>query len=222
VLSSFDSPHKVLVVTSSGPGEGKTTFAINQAFALGQMAKTVLIDADMRRPSLGQTCGFSTNKPGLSELIAGTLDFAKVVYPVEGTNTDLITSGTIPPNPLELLSSPRFEELLAKLREEYTYIVIDSPPVQAVSDARVIATHATAVAYVVRADRTPYKLIQDGLKQLRQANVPVLGVVLNQVDTKKLSKYYSYKYGYASGYHNYGYGHGYSNSYGSYAASQPN
>lgn len=222
VLSSFDSPHKVLVITSSGPGEGKTTFAINQAFALGQMAKTVLIDADMRRPSIGQTFGFSANKPGLSELVAGTLDFAKVVQPIEGRNTDLITSGTIPPNPLELLSSPRFEELLAKLREEYTYIVIDSPPVQAVSDARVIATHATAVAYVVRADRTPYKLIQDGLKQLRQANVPVLGVVLNQVDTKKLSKYYSYKYGYASGYHNYGYGHGYSNSYGSYAASQPN
>ncbi len=202
MLSNLNAKNKVLVITSSTMGEGKTTFAVNQAFALGQMGPTLLIDADMRRPAIAKTFGLTNKKPGLSELVAGTKSIDEcIISDYADTKIHLLPGGAIPPNPLELLSSPQFSDLLEDLMKRYTYIVIDSPPMQAVSDAMVLSTHASAIVYVVRADSTPYKLVQESIKQLRQTNAHLLGIVLNKVDTKRLSNYYNYKYGYSKGYH---------------------
>ncbi|MDM8557660.1 polysaccharide biosynthesis tyrosine autokinase [Candidatus Parabeggiatoa sp. HSG14] len=222
MLSSLDVPHKIIVVTSSSIGDGKTTFAINQALALGQMKKTLLIDADMRRPSVAKAFNLDPKSPGLSELMIGTREFAECCHHIEeeGGNKieekkvtlDVLPSGTIPPNPLELLSSQRFKEFLAKLEQEYEYIVIDSTPTLAVSDALMLSKYASTVVYVVKADATPYQIVQEGLKRLHQVEAPIQGVVLNQVNVKKLSRYYYNKYGYYHGYYS-GYGdYGYSQS----------
>ena len=194
ILSNVDNPHKVLVITSTMASEGKTTFAINQAYALGQMDKTLLIDADMRRPSVAKLFGLQT--PGLSELISGINDFSECVHTMEDVGVDIITAGiNIPPNPLELLGSQHFIRLLGELEKSYNYIVIDSPPTGLVSDALVLSSHASAVVYVVKADSTPYQVALDEIKRLQQLKTPVLGVVLNQLDMQKSTKYYG-KYGY--------------------------
>jgi capsular exopolysaccharide synthesis family protein len=205
MLSNLDMPRKVLVITSSAVSEGKTTFAINQALALGQMEKTLLIDADMRRPSIASVFGFTDKIPGLSELVAGTKSLDECIHPVMDGNIDCIHSGLIPPNPLELLASNRFQELLTQLEKHYGYIVIDSAPTLAVSDALILATKASAIVYVVKADATPYQMAKEGLKRLHQVDVPVLGIVLNQINTQKLSHYYGNKYGYYSKYGHYSY-----------------
>jgi capsular exopolysaccharide synthesis family protein len=216
ILSSLDSPQKIFVVTSSVPGEGKTTFSSNQAFALGQMEKTLLIDADMRRPSIGKAFGL-TKAPGLAELVAGTRKLDECIHHLSGeekdkkVNLDVIPSGKVPPNPLELLSSQQFKNLLESLSKEYGYIVIDTAPTMLVSDALVLAKLATKILYVVKADATPYQVVQDNIKRLRRVDAPVESIVLNQVQTQKSSKYYYSKYGYYKNYYKsyYGGGHGY-------------
>jgi capsular exopolysaccharide synthesis family protein len=201
MLSSLDTPHKVLVVTSSVPGEGKTTSAINQALALGQMAKTLLIDADMRRPSIAKLFGLSN--PGLSELVARAQTLDECIHHLSGEEggIDIISSGEVPPNPLELLSSERFNEVLEQLAQDYEYIVIDTAPIMLVSDALVLAKHASGVLYIVKANVTPYQVVRDSLKRLRQVKAPVHNIILNHVDTRKPSKYYYGKYSYYKGYY---------------------
>lgn len=202
VLSGMDDPHKILVITSSIPGEGKSTVAANLAMALGQMEKVLLIDADMRRPTLAKNFDFPVGTPGLANLIAGTAKLEDCIKHVGGI--DMLSAGSVPPNPLELLSSTRFAAVLELLRNQYDRVVIDSPPTQAVSDATVLATHANALIYVIKSDATPIPLAQKGVGQLLQNNAPVTGVVLNQVDIVKAQKQ-GYSYG---GYYDY---YGYSN-----------
>ena len=202
VLSGMDNPHKILVVTSSVPGEGKSTVAANLAAALGQMEKVLLIDADMRRPTLAKNFDFPIGTPGLANLIAGTAKLEECIKHVEGI--DMLSAGAVPPNPLELLSSQRFEKVIEFLRSKYDRVVIDSPPTQAVSDALVLGTLANALIYVVKSESTAIPLVQKGVGQLLQSNAPVTGIVLNQVDIKKAQKQ-GYSYG---GYYDY---YGYSN-----------
>lgn len=195
VLSALDNPHKVLAVTSTVPGEGKTSTSINMAYSLGQMEKVLLIDADMRRPSLAKALGFDPRAPGLSNLVAGTAKLDECIHHHEASNIDVITAGIIPPNPLELLSSERFAKALTVLEEKYDRIVIDTAPAQAVSDALVLASKVGAMIYVVKADSTTYQHAKSGIKRLRDVNAPLIGVVLNQVNTQKASKYYGGDYG---------------------------
>jgi len=197
ILSGTEGTHQILLVTSSLMGEGKTTVSVNQACALGQTGKTLLIDADMRRPSLTQMFSLDAKARGLSDLVTKTAALSECIYSVEEANIDVIPSGTIPPNPLELLSSQRFRDILNKLSENYDYIVIDSAPIHIVSDALVLSKYANGVIYVVKADSTPYTLVADDLKRLRQ----LLGVILNQLDVQKLSRYYGGKYGYQGHYY---------------------
>jgi len=201
LLSAIDEPHKVLVVTSSVPNEGKTTFAMNLAFSHAQTKKVLLIDADMRRPMIGKTVGIEQTSPGLSDLVSGTATASHCIYPIAGTEALVLPSGNVPPNPLELLLSQRFKDLINKLKERFDIIIIDTPPVQLVSDSLVVAGESTGVIYVVKADDTPYKLAAQGVKRLRKANAPVIGAVLNQLDFKKADKYY----GEYTGYHKYQY-----------------
>lgn len=201
VLSGLDVEHQVVVVTSSVPNEGKSTTSLSLALAMGQMEKVLIIDADMRRPTIGKTMGIPGVNPGLSNFVAGTAELAQCVNRYEDGNIDILTAGLIPPNPLELLSSKRFKEALQNLAQQYDRIVIDSPPTLAVSDALVLSTLANAVIYVVKSDSTSFHNARNGIQKLQRVNAPITGVVLNQVNLTKASRYGSY-YGY---YDYYGY-----------------
>lgn len=202
MLSNLDEPHKITVVTSSVPNEGKSTVSLNLAAAIGQMEKVLLIDADMRRPTLAKTLGLPRATPGLSNLVAGTADLKDCVRRLPNSTVDVITAGVVPLNPLELLASKRFGQVLQKLSEHYDRILIDSAPTHAVSDAMVLSTYADALVYVVKADDTAAPLAAKGLSRLREVGANITGVVLNQVDVDKTARYGSYYSGY---YQNYGY-----------------
>mgnify|MGYP000131121101 CR=1 FL=1 len=214
MLSAVDSPKKVVVITSSVPSEGKTTVAINLAFALSQVKKTLLIDADMRRPRVGRVLGGQSNSSlmGLAQLVAQETTLDKCIYPVVDTNLSVLPAGRVPPNPLELLATHRFTEVMAELGKMYDVIILDSPPLQLVSDSLVLSNVATEVVFVVKADDTPYPLVRVGIKRLRRINAPLVGIVLNQLDVERADKYYgeysgrrySGKYG-----KKYAYGYGY-------------
>lgn len=197
VLSAMDNEHKVIVITSSIPGEGKSTVSANLAFALGQVEKVLLIDADLRRPTLAKNFDFPVGTPGLANLIANTAKLEDCLREVNGIS--MLCAGTVPPNPLELLSSQRFAKAIEYLKSKYDRIIIDSPPTQAVSDAMVLSTFANALIYVIKSDSTAIPLVEKGIGQLLQNNAPVTGIVLNQVDVKKAQKY-GYSYG---GYYDY-------------------
>lgn len=205
MLSGLDDPHKVIMVTSSVPEEGKTTVAMNLAFALGHLKRVLLIDADMRRPTIGKQLGQDPSELGLSNFVSGNAPLSKCMFQVPGTNVHVMPSGIVPPNPLELLWSKRFSDVLNTLGETFDYVVIDSPPVQLVSDASVLSRHANEVIYVVRADDTPYQVARNGIKRLRTSGGHVMGVVLNQMNIEKAERYYGEYGGYKKGYGHYGY-----------------
>ena len=203
ILSSLDSPKKTIAVTSTVPGEGKTSTSLSLAYSLGQMERVLLIDADMRRPSIGKVFGLDGRAPGLSNLVAGTSSLEEVVLQCPDDGIDVIPAGVIPANPLELLSSERFSKVLAALEGQYDRIIIDTAPCQAVSDSIAIANKVGSMVYVVKSDATPLPQIKAGIKRLVNANAPLVGVVLNQVNMKKASRYYGEGY---SGYYDvYGY-----------------
>ena len=204
VFSALEHPCQVIVVTSSVPGEGKTTLSTNLASALGATKKALLVESDLRRPNLRKVFGRPVGTPGVANYLAGTAELDECIQSVSD-GLDLLVAGTVPPNPQELLVSPRFGELMKEVRGRYEYIVVDSPPSLAVSDAVVLGSHGDSLIYVVKANATKISEAQRGVGHLLQKNAPVTGVVLNQVDLKKAHKYgYSY-----SGYYDY---YGYSSS----------
>ena len=214
LLSSIDLASRVLLVTSSVPGEGKTTFSINLAVAHSHTKKTLLIDADMRRPAVAKGLDFGPQLLGLSDLVAGTCTLNECVQELDGTDLNIITAGSTVPNPLEIILSKRFKETIDELSNIYEIVIIDSPPVELVSDALVLAKMASSVIYVVKALDTPFQLARKGLTRIRRSEGKILGVVLNHLDFKKAEKYY----GEHSGYGKYGYDkYGYGDNYGSKA-----
>ena len=198
LMSAIDDPHKVVVITSSVPEEGKTTLSFNLACALGQVKKVLLVDGDLRRPKIGRLVGRDTKTLGLADLVAGQAQVSQCIFYEERAGIHILSSGTVPPNPLELLSSRRFQDVVGKLREAFDIVVFDSAPLQLVSDAQILSQFASAVIYVVKADSTPYQVAQNGLKKLRRVGAPLLGVVLNQLDLEKAEKYYGEYSGYRS------------------------
>lgn len=213
LLSTVDIATRILVVTSSVPGEGKSTFSSNLAMAHAFNKKTLLIDSDLRRPSLAECFGLDPLSPGFSELVAGSAKVSDCLHPVDKSNLMVLASGAIPPNPLELLHSERFGQMLKALSKDFEVIIMDTPPIELVSDALVIAAHASGVIFVTKAQSTPYTLVRKGLKRLRRADAHIVGVVLNALDFKKAEKYYGEYSGY--GKHGYGtYGSTYGGTYG--------
>lgn len=194
LLTQLERDHQVIAVTSSAPGEGKTTTSANLAMSLAQMGKVLLIDADLRKPSIAKRFDIPVFHPGLSNLIIGTEQFSECVHLDERSGVTIMPSGQIPSNPLELLSNAKFDELLKVLKTKYDHIIIDTPPTQAVSDALVIAQSADSVIYVIRADITRIKPIKAGLERLFEVKAHVAGVVLNQVDMSKLNDSNNYGY----------------------------
>lgn len=207
LLSAIGKNHKRVLVTSSVPGEGKTTTALNLAQSLSQMGKVLLIDADMRRPTANKVFGIDpASRPGLSQYIAGESKISECVRQLEGSNCFVIHAGQIPNNPLELLSSQKFSDALDSLGRAFDFIVIDCAPTLAVSDALVLSRLVDGVVYVVKCDDTPYQAALSGIKRLRRVDAPLLGVILNRIGERQ----HGYGYGrysyYADGYYqHYGY-----------------
>lgn len=201
LLSAIDEPHRVVMVTSTVPGEGKTTIATNLAFALGQMKKVLLIDGDIRKPSLAAAIGGVKGARGLVDYLADEAPLKDCIHNTESHNVFMLPAGKRFNSPLELLSSQRFGETIAKVKEMFDVVIIDCPPLKPVSDSLVIAGYANAVLYVVKADSTPHQLVSAAIKRLLGIDAPFLGVVLNQLDYRKSDRYghYSYQYEYAYG-----------------------
>ena len=204
VLSGLDSDHHIWMVTSSFPGEGKSTLAMNMAESLAQLGgeghRVLLIEADLRRPTLAKRFKLPPRAPGLSHVLALNAKLEECLYPVDGLALDILPAGMPPPNPLELLASKAFASLLDELEKRYSMILIDSPPVHAVSDAQMLAQHVRSVIYVVKADTTPVQAIQNGLKTVERFGAPLAGIVLTQLDVKKSKRY---GYGDYDGYYYY-------------------
>lgn len=183
-----------VVVTSTAPREGKTLVASNLSIALAQAGQRVLlVDADMRKPRVHEVFG-AKQAPGLSNVLVGNAKASESVKrgPVE--NLWLLPAGVHPPNPAELLNSRRFKDFLATLEEHFDWVIVDSPPVMAVSDPAVIAHLADGVIYVVGAEQTSKYAASAALEQLDGAKAKFLGGILNRVNLQRNSYYYSHYY----------------------------
>ena len=177
--------------------EGKSTTCLNLAISMAETGNRVLlIDGDMRRPSLGKLL-IEKASPGLSNVLAGLCEALLAVRKNIRPNMDVLFSGEIPPNPLELLGSKTMEKMLEELRPLYDYIIIDTPPVTIVSDACVIASLADGTLMLVRQNEAEKDGVSKAVKQLQMANVKLLGFILNGVTEDKGKGYKrKYKYGY--------------------------
>ncbi len=203
LFSDVDQPPQVILVTSSIQSEGKTTLSSNLALGFSQLGRTLLIDADLRKPRVAKVTGLDKER-GLVEVVAGTIPLKDcIVKDKESPNLYILKSGTIPPNPLELISSSRFASLLAELRKNFDHIVIDTAPLLPVSDGIVLGHITDGVIMVLHAGRTTHAMAREAAKRLRAANVRPLGVVLSQLAQKKFGYHYG-DYHYAGYYYGYG------------------
>jgi tyrosine-protein kinase Etk/Wzc len=193
-FAMLDTPNNVVLITGATPGIGKSFTCANFATVLGTGGKRVLlIDADMRKGHIHQLFGLARGQ-GLSDLIAGSRQQADVLHRGVSPQVDLITTGTLPPNPAELLMSLATVQLLQDLAAQYDIVLIDTPPVLAVSDTQVLAPQAGTVFMVARADATTLGELQESTKRLKQSGVSVRGVIFNDLNLSKR------RYGYGMGY----------------------
>ena len=199
LLASASSP-KVIVITSTFAREGKTTTSVNLATVLAQMGKPVLlVDADLRRPRLQKVFRDKMNI-GLVNHLAANTPIDGIVQATEVPNLFVVLSGPTPPNPSELLASDRMKHLIEETRGRYAYVIFDSPPVMAVTDAIVLAANADGVVLTVHGGQTPRDLVQRAAERLRQSNIPVLGALLNNLDLQQYG--YTFKKSYYDYYAN--------------------
>jgi polysaccharide biosynthesis transport protein len=207
LLSQADHPPQVILVTSALPREGKTTAAVNLAVTLAQLGdRTLLLDSDLRKPGIRRAMNLTGGKDaGLSSHLAGVSSLDEVVVPHPAiTNLSTLTTGPVPPSPADLLSSHRMREAITELRRRYEFIVIDSPPVMAATDAVILSALTDGVLLVVRSGETPKEAFTRTRDLLSGVRCRLLGVILNAVDSSAPDYYYSYRYyPYA---HAYGYG----------------
>ena len=187
--SSFDDEYRVIVVTSSVPGEGKSTTAGNLAIALAQSGNSVLlVDCDMRKPSIHKKFKIS-NAAGTAELLLRKKLFEEVANKYN-ENLTIITAGKIPPNPSEMLASRAMTAFIEEMKKEFKYIILDTPPLQAVTDAQVLSTKADGVLLVVRAGSTKREIVLNSVDLIKKVQGKVIGTVLNGVENKKNNYYY--------------------------------
>jgi succinoglycan biosynthesis transport protein ExoP len=191
LFSSADGGSRSIVVTSTGPGEGKSLVAANLAISLAQATQRVLLlDADLRKPQVHDIFQVS-QQPGLSNLLVGDAKASESVRKTDTPGLWVLTSGRIPPNPAELLGSQRFKELLVSVKEHFDWVIVDSPPVMAVTDARLVAQQATGVLFVVGAEMTSWHAAKRALDHLEYVQARFVGAVLNRVDLQRNAYYYS-------------------------------
>ena len=194
LLSRAGEPPKVTLVTSALSVEGKTVTTVNTAAVFASMGmKVVLVDADLRRPRCHEML-LTKNVAGLTEVLTGQFDLADVIRPTAVENLFLISAGTVPPNPAELIGSKSMRHTLDSLREQFDFVFIDSAPVMVVSDSLFIAAIADGTVVLVDSSATPRAIVSEMCSRLSRVGAKVLGVVLNQVDIKRPGYYYSPQY----------------------------
>jgi len=200
MLSSLEAPAKVIVVASTLSGEGKTTVAFNLAAATSQTGKTLIIDGDLRRPSIARSLGVDPDHLGITDMLADRLPLEKCILPYKDTDIWIMPHGRKVTNPLEIIASKKFGKLIAALATKFDTVIIDTPPINSVSDALVISHLADQVVYVVKAGSTQTKDVRNSLQRLRASHAHQIGVVLNLVDPNGASYYGDNEY--YGGYYN--------------------
>ncbi|MBW8350268.1 CpsD/CapB family tyrosine-protein kinase [Bacillus sp. IITD106] len=191
-FSSVDEEIRTLMITSSGPTEGKSTTTANLAVVFAQQGKKVLlVDADMRKPTVHYTFGI-TNTYGLTNILTRQIELQEAVKTTDIPTLDVLTSGPIPPNPAELLSSKGMRDFFELGKEHYDMLIFDTPPVLAVTDAQVLANKCDGTILVVSSGKTEIESAQKTKDLLMSAKAKVLGVVLNNKKMEKTDYYYYY------------------------------
>jgi polysaccharide biosynthesis transport protein len=194
LLSSPDHPPRSILITSMSPKEGKTSTTSNLARILAQNEKKVLIiDCDMRRPRMHSILGVP-NSYGLSNYLSGHAE-KKLIQTIPNEIMSLIPSGPVPPNPAELLNSERMKLLVGEMLKKFDFVLLDSPPIQSVTDSLTLSTLVDGTLLVTRSGKTTFDILESGLKKLYDVRAKILGVVLNGLNKKKRGGYYGY-YGY--------------------------
>ena len=199
LYSSADTTPQVILMTSAGPLEGKTITSSNMAVVMAKAeSKVLLMDCDMRRPRIHKLFMID-REPGLSSILVGTGNVEEAIEPSPVKGLDILPVGPIPPDPSEILGSSRMRQFIDTLREKYTRIIIDSPPVSSITDAVVLAQMVDSVILVIRAGETPRPVIENSLEQLKTVNANIIGAILNAVsvgwDSYYYYQYYYYYYG---------------------------
>lgn len=202
-FASVDKKYRKILVTSSISGEGKSTVAINLAIALAFSGNRVLlIDCDLRKPSLQKYLQIGSNIPGLTSALTGVSHIRECIFHLVEMNIDIVTAGAIPPNPAELLGSNKMSEILDAITPYYDYILFDTPPVSVVTDAAVLANLADGYVLVIKHHFTKIEQVQLAKKNLDHVNACPIGAVLNMFSTKNSNRRYAsfqdthYKNGY--------------------------
>ncbi len=198
MFSLSTSDNKVITFTSASPAEGKSTTCINMAISLAKTgAKVLLIDSDMRKPTIHSLLRLEKTK-GLSSILSGMCTVAEAINSNVRENLDVIVAGTIPPNPAELIGSPNTAELISVLRRHYDYILIDTPPVNVVSDSQLYNSLVVGMVFVIRDNVTTHTDLQRALRNISLANGKVLGFIKTACQSSGNSSYYfkSYNYSY--------------------------
>lgn len=211
---SIDNPPRAIVVTSSQPKDGKSTVAVRLAQVIAAGGSNVLlVDADLRRPTIANTLHVDGSL-GLSGILTGDVFLDEAIQPTEEPNLHVLTAGRIPPNPSELLGSQRMRDLLEVLKSDYTYVIIDAPPLLQVTDGALLSASADGAIVVVRSGVTRKSELSSAIRHLDSVDAAVLGTVLNQVNSKRMSKIID-----GNDYYGYGYGYGYASAKSSQYAS---
>ncbi len=195
--SSVDKPLKTIVITSAGPMEGKSTTIANLAVTFAQAGRrTLLIDADLRKPMIHRVFQI-LNYHGLTNLIATQDELNSYIRRDIVENLDIITSGTIPPNPSEILNSKTMKNFMERIKSNYDIVLIDSPPVGSVTDASVISTYVDGTILIVKSGKAEINAVKRAKETLERVNANIIGVVLNHFEKKNFGNDYYYQYYYS-------------------------
>lgn len=196
VFSSSREPLKSILITSAGPVEGKTTVAINLAITLAHGdSRVLLVDSDMRRSCIHKALGLDDSS-GLSNYLAAQTDFDSIVQKTDVENLSAVACGPRPPNPAELLGSPKLEEFIAEAKDRFDRIIFDSPPVMVVTDGLVLAKAVDGVIQVIQFGKTSRDIVERDKQKLQDSRTKIIGAVLNNVDIEREGYYYPYYYHY--------------------------
>ena len=194
LFSNIDNPPKTLLVTSATGSEGKSTMAMNLAAAYSNLGKTLLLEVDLRKPSVANNLDIK-NKLGLTDLLSGNATNAlDIAYKDNDNQFNVITCGTFVRNPLELLSSTKFDQVLASLQEHFEYIILDGPPTLPVSDSCILANKVDGVIFAVKAENTRIKVAKEAVRRLQNLNANIIGAVLTVAEPNKMSYYGDHYY----------------------------
>lgn len=194
---------QAVVITSVQPNDGKSTVSLNLAATMAEAGKKVLLmDCDLRKGSLGKMIGIYRQKDGMTTILSGRKKLEDNIIVKGKQSYDFLPAGQAAPNPIELLANERMTSLMASLKNEYDFIIVDAPPVSYMADATVIGKNTDGVIFVVRHKATKIAALKKAMGDLNTAGIKVLGTVLNQYDAKQVG----------------GYGYGYGSSYSSYSS----